>query len=132
MKDGKHDYTYASMMKHQLDPIIEELKKNPDSRQCIIELHSPEDYKNMGGKKRIPCSLEYIFQIRKNAYGIPKLNISYTMRSCDFYSHFRNDIWLACELRDYIANKIDVQSGMFTMFIASLHMYKKDWEQGVY
>jgi thymidylate synthase len=132
MKDGIHDYTYAAMMKHQIDPIIEELKKNPDSRQCVIELHGPEDYKNMGGKKRIPCSLEYVFQIRNDALGIPKLNIIYTMRSCDYYSHFRNDIWLACELRDYIAKEVSVEPGYLCMHITSLHMYRKNIECNVY
>lgn len=132
MKDGKHDYTYANRMKDQIDPIIEELCKNPDSRQCMIEIHTPEDINYMGGLRRIPCSLEYLFQIRKDGNGVKKLNCTYVMRSCDYYTHFKNDIWLAAELRDYIAKAVAVQPGNLTMFIASLHMYKKDWERGVY
>jgi len=130
---GKHDYTYADRMKSQIDPIIAELKRNPDSRQCIIEIHNNKiDLPNIGGKKRMPCSMYMQFMIRKNPDGVKKLNIIYNMRSCDFYCHFKNDIWLACELRDYIAKEVGVEPGIFTMNISSLHMYKKDWEGNVY
>ena len=130
--EKKMDYTYADRMKNQLDLVISELKKNPDSRQCVIDIHREEDIKYMGGKRRIPCSLNYIFQIRKDGNGVKRLNITYTMRSCDFYLHFPQDIWLAAELRDYIAKEVKVGSGLLTLNIASLHMYKKDWETGVY
>jgi thymidylate synthase len=132
MNNGLHDYTYANLIKDQLDPIINELKINPDSRQCVIELHRPDDYKFLGGKRRIPCSLEYVFQVRKDGNGVKKLNIIYNMRSCDYYAHFFNDIWLAAELKNYIAKELKIESGMLCMNIASLHMYNKDIEQNVY
>ena len=132
-KEGKQDYTYASRMKNQIDKVIAELKRNPDTRQAIIEIHNNEkDIDSMGGKKRIPCSMFYQLMIRKDGNNIKKLNIVYVMRSTDFYTHFKNDIWLACELRDYIAKEVLIKPGTFTMFASSLHMYKKDWEDGVY
>ena len=131
-KEGKMDYTYSERMKDQIDLIIKELKNNQDSRQCVIDIHSSEDIKYMGGVRRIPCSLCYIFQIRKDGNGTPTLNITYNMRSCDFYTHFKNDIWLAAELKDYIAKEVGVKSGKLTMNIASLHIYQKDIQKNVY
>jgi thymidylate synthase len=131
-KEGQMDYTYAGRMKDQIDYIIKELKTNPDSRQCVIDIHDSEDVKYMSGVRRIPCSLNYIFQIRKDGNNVPKLNVTYNMRSCDYYLHFKNDIWLAAELRDYIAKEVNVKPGSLTMNIASLHAYKRDWELNVY
>lgn len=130
---GEQDYTYAERMMGQIDKVIAELKRNPESRQTIISIHnSLADVDSMGGKERIPCSMFYQFMVRKDVNEDPKLNIVYVMRSSDYYTHFKNDIWLACELRDYIAKEIGVAAGTFTMFVSSLHMYKKDMEDNVY
>lgn len=130
--ENKFDYTYSDRMKDQIDLIITELKRNPDSRQCVMDIHQAEDIKYMGGMRRNPCSLNYIFQIRMSNNGFKKLNVTYVMRSCDFATHFKNDIWLCAELRDYIAKEVGIASGTLSMFITSLHIYKKNWEMGVY
>lgn len=131
-KNGKFAYTYSDRIREQLDPIIQELKQNPDSRQCVIDIHRPTDIKNLGGLHRIPCSLNFIFQIRKDGNGIKKLNLIYSMRSADYNLHVPQDIWLAAELKNYIAKEVGIQAGSLTMNIASLHIYKKDWEKNVY
>ena len=133
-KEGKFCYTYSERIHKQLNKVIEELKVNPDSRQAVIDLHRPSDVERLGGKQRIPCSLEYVIQIRKSTNKDPhgRVNLIYNMRSCDFYTHFKNDIWLACEMKDYVAKKLDLIPGALVMNIASLHMYKKDWEDNVY
>ena len=118
--DNTFDYTYGERINcyDQLNKVIEELKINPDSRQCLIQIHQPKDVDSFR-KKRIPCSLSYQFLIRRN-----QLDIIYNMRSSDFDTHFSNDIWLADELRNYIANKINIRAGMLHMNIGSLHRYK--------
>lgn len=133
MVDDKMDYTYSERMFYQIQKIVNELKINPDTRQAIIEVHNNQlDIDSIGGKKRIPCSMFYQLMIRKNFDNIPYLNIIYVMRSSDFYTHFKNDIWLACELKDYVAKQLSITPGNLTMFIGSLHIYKKDFEQGVF
>ena len=119
-KNGQFEYTYNQRINQdgQLNRVIEELKVNPDSRQCIIMIHNPRD-KVFMKKKRIPCSLSYQFMVRDG-----KLDIIYNMRSSDFNTHFRNDIWLADELRRYVGKAIDVPSGLLYLNIASLHVYK--------
>jgi len=118
--NGKMDYTYNERILgfDQLDLVIFELKNNPDTRQAVLHLHYPADVSNMQ-KKRIPCSMYYQFMIRNG-----KLDIIYNMRSSDFDTHFRNDIWLADELRKHIANKLNIPVGLFHMNVGSLHRYK--------
>ena len=130
---GKMDYTYADRIRTQIDKVITEMKRNNDTRQAIISIHnSDRDIDSLGGKKRIPCSMFYQFMIRLNSDGQKKVNVTYVMRSSDYYTHFKNDIWLAAEMRDYIAAEVGLMPGTLTMFVSSLHMYKKDIEKNVY
>lgn len=123
--DGKFDYTYSERIYWQRDKVVNELQKNPETRQAIIEIHNnKDDLNSMGGRYRIPCSLSYQFMIRDG-----KLDVIYLMRSTDFATHFQNDIWLADEMRKWISEQIGVPPGKFIMFASSLHIYKKDWEE---
>jgi len=137
MHDGKFAYTYSERMAPQLSRIIKELKERPGTRQAIINIHSnirgccePEssvticadaDLNNMGGHARIPCSMYYQLMIREN-----KLDLIYTMRSCDFLVHFPVDIMLAMRLQTYVAKWLSLGVGLFTYFTGSLHAYVKD------
>lgn len=120
--DGKFHYTYNERIRVQLFSVIEELKKHPTTRQAVIEVHNNLiDLQNMGGKGRIPCSLSSQLLLRKG-----KLDIYYMQRSCDFVTHFSNDVWQAIMLLKYIAAMIDVPPGNFFHYLVSLHAYKKD------
>lgn len=121
--DGKFDYTYSERMHWQIDAIVAELTKNPESRQAIIEIHDRSIDQDRMGKQRIPCSMFYQFMIRDGA-----LDVIYVMRSTDFATHFQNDIWLAIALRDALAARLRLNPGKFIMFASSLHIYKKDWD----
>lgn len=124
----KFDYTYNERMYQQIQKMIDELKSNPESRQTLIQFYDRNiDQSLMGGRARIPCSLHYQLMIREG-----KLNIIYMMRSSDFYTHFKNDIWHAVTFRDWVAEKLNLPTGRFIMFISSLHAYKKDFPIGVY
>lgn len=122
-EDGKFSYTYSERISLQLDLILAELIKHPSTRQAIIEIHSnlSHDLKYIGGKARIPCSMYYQFLRRDGG-----LDLIYTMRSCDFLTHFPIDVALAVMLQNHVANQIDENLGHFTMFIGSLHAYHKD------
>ena len=54
------------------------------------------------------------------------------MRSSDFYTHFRNDIWQAIELRNHVAKELGQKEGKFIMFVSSLHAFKKDFPKGIF
>lgn len=122
LEGGKFAYTYDGRMCCQLEPLLEELKGNPDSRQLFLSIWDPSiDIFRLGGLSRIPCTIGYLFQARRG-----KLDITYLMRSCDFVTHFQNDIYLACKLQRWMANKVEMPVGMFTHYLGSLHVFNKD------
>lgn len=124
MHDGKMAYTYNERFRRnrQLDKIIMRLKEDHDSRQLWLSVWDPnEDPDKLGGVSRVPCSLGYNFQFRDGA-----LNIHYVMRSCDFNTHFTNDVFLGIKLLEYVAKKTGLPVGNFTHTMFSLHVYKKD------
>lgn len=126
---GKFAYTYNErfLLNDQLNKIIKRIKEDPDSRQLWVSIWDPqEDVDKLGGLSRVPCSLGYGFQVRGG-----KLNIHYLMRSCDFSTHFSNDVYLAIKLLEYVAQKTGFEVGNFSHTMFSLHVYKKDI-QGVF
>jgi len=138
-KNGEMDYTYAERfsvtidkeaLKNQLTSVIEILTQDKESRQAIIHVHFPKDVARANEFEnpiRVPCSMYYQFMIRRG-----KLDVIYNMRSSDFDTHFKNDIWLADELRLYIAEAIQVLPGIFSMNVGSLHRYKNYTKKHVF
>jgi len=124
-EDGKFAYTYAERYakSDQVYNVMQRMCEDRDSRQLFISMWDFSDSTKLGGISRIPCSLGYLLQVRKN-----KLNMTYLMRSCDFVTHFRNDIWLSAQLQEYLANTAGFDIGTFTHWIGSLHIFKKDGE----
>ena len=143
LHDGKFAYTYSERMEEQVDIILQELKKNPESRQGIITIHTnicpkidglltdtaqetntvavSADIWNRGGGGRIPCSMYYQIMIREE-----KVDLIYTMRSCDLLTHFPIDLALALMTQQWFSAKLDRPMGTFTYFCGSLHAYFKN------
>ncbi len=132
-QEGKFDYTYNERLRVSIEQVVEELRRNPDSRQCVISLWDPNiDPNHIGGKKRVPCSLYYQVFIRNN-----KVHLNYAQRSADVVTHFGNDIYLAWLFKAYMRTRINegrefgddnyYQTGYLYHDITSLHAYKKDW-----
>ena len=135
LHNGTFAYTYSCRMCQQLPRIIQELRDKPGTRQAIINIHSNfyesfdpanpdlphQDLHRLGGVARIPCSMYYQMMRRDG-----KLDLIYTMRSCDFLTHFAVDIWLAARLQEHVANQLGIPRGNFSYFTGSLHAYEKD------
>ena len=122
---GRFDYSYNNRMFFSLNATIKELQRNPDSRQAIINVwDAREDPNNLGGKRRVPCSMYYQILVRGD-----QTHIIYNQRSADVVTHFGNDIYLAWKLMEHVADKIGKSYGYLYHNIGSLHSYKKDWPQ---
>jgi thymidylate synthase len=119
----KFAYTYSDRMGGvHIDRIIDELKEHPNSRQLWMPVWDRIiDEDRRGGIKRVPCSLGYQFLYRQD-----ELHLTYMMRSCDFATHYANDVALAAILLAYVSKKTGMKVGTFTHFIGSLHIYAKD------
>lgn len=123
LRSGRFSYTYPERMHDQLFQMINHLKYNKESRQSIVTIYDKhDDMMNIGGRKRIPCSMYYHFMIREGG-----LTIVYTMRSCDFYTHMPIDIWLATGILEYVAAMLKIPPMAMIYFCDSLHAYRKDW-----
>lgn len=129
LHDGKFAYTYNERFREQLPQVIRELKLRPNTRQAVMTMYDRhQDINNWGGKARIPCSMYYQFYLRNG-----KLNLIYTMRSCDFLTHFIHDVFFSIALLNHVAKEIGVVAGNMTHFMGSLHAYKKDMsDRGIF
>jgi hypothetical protein len=115
-----------------LSDVVRLLVRSPLTRQAYLPVWFPEDTGAVLGQ-RVPCTLGYHFMIRDGM-----LSCRYFIRSCDIYRHFRNDVYLACRLTQWVSNQVNdiwsredtgqsmIKPGRLTMFISSLHMLVGD------
>lgn len=103
-----------------LGDVVNLLRKNKYTRQAVLPIFFPEDTGNKSGV-RIPCSLHYQFFYRDDA-----LHMKYSMRSCDFVRHFKDDIYLAARLLAWMATGLEEPAGQLHVDITSLHAMEGD------
>lgn len=112
-----------------LKDVVDLLSREPNTRQAYLPIFFPEDTGALHGN-RVPCSLGYFF-IQRGGY----LHIHYPIRSCDFFRHFRDDLYLTTRLLLWVLDELrkrdefwnDVKPGFFSMWIGSLHMFINDY-----
>lgn len=132
---GKFSHTYperfwprfaaGSLYNHQgirypygdLADVVTLLHDRPGTRQAYLPVWFPEDTGAVDNQ-RVPCTLGYHFLIRNG-----RLKVVYYIRSCDFYRHFRDDVYMAGRLCQWVADQIEVQPSVLVMHISSLHIF---------
>lgn len=104
-----------------LGDVVEMLLANPLTRQAFLPIWFPEDTGNAA--VRLPCTLGYHFMVRKG-----RVHITYYMRSCDYMRHFRDDVYMACRLAQWMTKQLQAQHalqvGTLTMHVASMHIFQ--------
>lgn len=115
-----------------LNDVADMLATDKLTRQAYLPVWFPEDTgQPENGRK--PCTLGYHFIMRGD-----RLHCVYYIRSCDFFRHFRDDVYLTTRLQLWMLGKcrqlnpkdwLDVRMGQFTMHISSLHCFINDWRQ---
>ena len=120
-------------MRHEygdLGDVIHLLANEPTTRQAYLPVWFPEDT-NSANKGRKPCTLGYHFIMRNG-----KLDITYHIRSCDFFRHFYDDVYMAVRLAIHVLQCCrsihpevwrKVELGTLVMNITSLHMFLSDY-----
>lgn len=107
-----------------LDDVVRRLVKSPLTRQAYLPVWFPEDTGAPEGE-RVPCSIGYHFMIREG-----RLHISYTIRACDFMRHFKDDVYMAIRLGQWVRGRLDafpgLEMGELTMHIGSFHIFNGD------
>lgn len=118
--DGKFDYSYPERMTGPLDRVIDELLRDPMSRRAYLSVWDRQIDKP-ASVARVPCSLGYHFKFRQG-----KLNMTYFLRSSDYFEHLPNDLYLANRLQHYVAHVCQMEPGHFVHHVGSLHCFAKD------
>lgn len=123
-----------------LNDVLSLLAREPYTRQAYLPIWFPEDTGAHHGE-RVPCTLGYHFLLRGG-----QLHINYFIRSCDFLRYFRDDVYMAGRLCQWIVASLthldipddqppheevpwaweNVTPGTLTMFISSLHIFEGD------
>lgn len=117
-----------------LNDLIDLLAREPHTRQAWLPIWFPEDT-GAHHHERVPCSLGYHFMLREG-----KLNVTYHMRSVDFLRYFRDDVYMAMRLGQWILGGLNgsnrdqdsyedwthVEMGTLLMTMCSLHVFEGD------
>ena len=112
--------------------VVNLLIKHPLTRQAYLPIWFPEDT-GVNEGQRVPCSLGYHF-IRRGDH----LHIGYWLRSCDFYRHFRDDVYLTIRLLLWVLDRLqsggandwmEVKPGIYSMWVTSLHLFVNDYKK---
>lgn len=111
------------------DDVVDLLRREPYTRQAVLPIFFPEDT-GCVHRERIPCTLSYHF-IRRG----DRLHVVYSIRSCDFFRHFRDDIYLCCRKVFWVLERLkeldpeewgEVKPGTLKMDITSLHIFASE------
>jgi len=111
-----------------LKDVVDQLAKNPLTRQAYLPIWFPEDTGACGVEgQRVPCTLGYHFLSR---FG--RMDIVYYIRSCDLLRHFTDDVYMAARLLQWMCYQLNARShdivpGKLVMHISSLHIFRGDY-----
>ena len=117
-------YGYILKEKHgfdQIEKIIQLLTVDPYSRRAVLNINVPNE--NVIETKDEPCTICIDYQIRNK-----KLQSTVVMRSSDAWFGLRNDIPFFITLQKYIAKRLGIETGEYSMFLMSSHFYDKDFK----
>lgn len=109
-----------------LDDVVQRLVANPYTRQAYLPVWFPEDTGAPDGE-RVPCTLGYHFMVRQDM-----VHVTYHIRACDFMRHFRDDVYMAVRLGQWVRDQLEERAGLWlqmgdlTMHIGSFHIFEGD------
>jgi thymidylate synthase len=128
-KDGLINSNYGWCINHpdnnsQLEKVIAELKKNPESRRAIIIYTRPSmwnDY-NVNGRSDFMCTNAVQYLIRDN-----QCHAVVQMRSNDAIIGYRNDKAWQQHVLNRVASELKYVPGDIYWQVGSLHLYERDF-----
>ena len=115
------NYGYFWNYNNQLNKVVEELKRNKETRRAIVVhyiLHELDRY-----KYDTPCNDVLNFYIKDD-----KLHMTVFARSIDLVFGFCNDQYTFAKLMDHVSKKIKYPVGQMHWFITNLHIYPRHYE----
>ena len=118
-------YGYILTEKHgfnQIEEIIKMLENNQLERRAVLNINIPNP--SVISTKDEPCTIALQILIRDN-----KVNMTGMMRSNDIWFGTPYDIIYFTSIQKYIAHRLGLDTGTYTHFATSFHLYLKDLDK---
>jgi len=115
------NYGYFWNYNNQLVKVIDELKRNKETRRAIVVhyiLHEIDRY-----KYDTPCNDVLNFYIKDD-----KLHMTVFARSIDLVFGFCNDQYTFAKLMEHVSRKTKYPIGQMHWFITNLHVYPRHYD----
>jgi len=128
-RDGLVNSNYGYLIRHsdngyQFDHVVNELRRNPESRRAVMIYTRPSmwvDY-NKGGRSDFVCTNTVQYLIRDGS-----VSAVVNMRSQDSHIGYKNDReWQRLTL-NAVADAVGVPAGVLMWQVGSLHVYQRDF-----
>jgi thymidylate synthase len=116
------NYGYQWNRNGQLDYVINELIRNPQSRRAVVTIYDGKEHQTY--EKDSPCTLNVVFNITES-----RLNMSVLMRSCDLWFGFCNDQYCFSKLQQLVSNRLELQIGWYYHFVNNFHLYERHFNK---
>ena len=116
---GAYGYRWIKHFgKNQLDLIVSELRSNPNSRRCVLQMWDASQ--DLGRDcKDVPCNTAIYFKVREG-----KLNMTVSNRSNDvIWGTFGANVVHMSILQEYVASAIGIEVGKYYQISDSFHVY---------
>jgi thymidylate synthase len=115
---GNWEYTYHQRMENQIPWVIEELRRNPDSRRAVISIRSEEDMRTGS-----PACLQNVHYLIREG----KLHCKVLFRSNDATKAAFMNAFALILVQKRMADAVGVQMGSYTHRANSFHVYERDY-----
>lgn len=116
----KGDGTTGQLDRNQWQMVLDELRKDPDSRRAVIHIRSVDDGFDA---KDVPCTLTLQFLLREG-----NLDMIVHMRSNDLVLGSCYDVPAFTLMQEVMANDLGVELGRYYHFANSLHVYSRHYD----
>lgn len=116
---------YSEENGNQFKNVVEDLKRNPDSRRANMIYTRPSmhvDY-NKNGMSDFMCTNNVQYLVRDGA-----VNALVYMRSNDAVFGYKNDFAWQKHVLDQVAEEIGIPSGIIYWNVSSLHVYERHFD----
>lgn len=114
---GKKIFNYDNCI-NQWEYIVEELKKDSNSRRCVISIKDPREFL-IKDNIDVSCTISMQFLQRED-----KLHMITTMRSNDLFVGAISDIFSFTLLQEVLAGQLNIQVGNYYHQVGSSHLYE--------
>lgn len=116
---------YGPRIAWQMQHVLDALRRDPDTRQAVVQIWSPNDDLLRAHGDR-PCTTQITFMIRGG-----KLITTTYMRSQDIFLGWTYDMVMFSQLHLTMAACLGVQPGDHVHVVQSLHLYERNLDQAL-